>query len=191
MNTTELFILAVGLSMDAFAVAVCKGLAMDKITLSKCSVVGTWFGFFQALMPFIGFHLVMLFSDFTEKYDHWISFVLLALIGGNMIKESLSKDKENSTGSSLAFRIMLVMALATSIDALAAGAALVGQVDNIKILLVVCVIGVTTFLLSALGVKIGNIFGVKYKSKAEFAGGTILILLGIKFLLDGLGVVVY
>ena len=191
MNLFEIITLGIGLSMDAFAVAVCKGLTMDKITLSKCSVVGTWFGFFQALMPFIGFHLVMLFSDFTEKYDHWISFVLLALIGGNMIKESLSKDKENSTGGSLAFRIMLVMALATSIDALAAGAALVGQVDNIKILLVVCVIGVTTFLLSALGVKIGSIFGVKYKSKAEFAGGTILILLGIKFLLDGLGVVVY
>ncbi len=191
MNLFEIIILGIGLSMDAFAVAVCKGLAMDKITVSKCSIVGAWFGFFQALMPFIGFHLVMLFSDFTEKYDHWISFILLALIGGNMIKESLSKDDENSTGGSLAFKIMLVMALATSIDALAAGAALVGKVDNIRIFLVVGVIGITTFLLSALGVKIGSIFGAKYKAKAEFTGGAILILLGVKFLLDGLGVILF
>ncbi len=174
--------------MDAFAVAVCKGLAMDKTSLSRCSVVGLWFGFFQALMPFIGYCLVSLFSDFTDKFDHWISFILLALIGGNMIKEALSKDDDDTCGS-LAFRVMLVMAIATSIDALAAGAALVGKLNFTGMLFAVLVIGITTFILSSIGVKIGSIFGAKYKSKAEFTGGVILILLGLKFLLEGLGVI--
>ena len=191
MSIFETIALGIGLSMDAFAVSICKGLAMNKTGLKECSIVGAWFGFFQALMPFIGFNLVMIFSSFIEKYDHWVSFVLLLLIGGNMIKESLSNDEENCTGCSLKFKVMLVMAIATSIDALAAGVALVGKVTNSSIFLVVGVIGVTTFLLSALGVKIGSIFGAKYKSKAEFAGGAILIILGIKFLLDGLGVTLF
>ncbi len=191
MSILETIALGIGLSMDAFAVSICKGLAMNKTGLKECSIVGAWFGFFQALMPFIGFNLVMIFSSFIEKYDHWVSFVLLLLIGGNMIKESLSNDEEKCTGCSLKFKVMLVMAIATSIDALAAGVALVGKVTNSSIFLVVGVIGVTTFLLSALGVKIGSIFGAKYKSKAEFAGGAILIILGIKFLLDGLGVTLF
>ncbi len=188
MSLFEIIALGIGLSMDAFAVAICKGLAMDKTGIKQCSIVGSWFGFFQALMPFIGFNLVMLFSDFIEKFDHWVSFVLLGIIGANMIKEALSKDEEGCTGGSLAFKVMLTMAIATSIDALAAGVALVGRVNGVKIFLVVGVIGITTFLLSALGVKIGSIFGAKYKSKAEFTGGAILMILGIKFLLDGLGV---
>lgn len=191
MSIFEIIALGIGLSMDAFAVSICKGLAMNKTGLKECSIVGAWFGFFQALMPFIGFSLVMIFSSFIEKYDHWISFVLLLLIGGNMIKESLSNDEENCTGCSLKFRVMLVMAIATSIDALAAGVALVGKVTNNSILLVVGVIGATTFLLSALGVKIGSIFGEKYKSKAEFIGGAILIILGVKFLLDGLKITLF
>lgn len=188
MSIIEIILLGVGLSMDAFAVAVCKGLAMDKTPLSRCSVVGIWFGFFQALMPFIGYCLVSLFSDFTDKFDHWISFILLVLIGGNMIKEALSEEDDDTCGS-LAFRVMLLMAIATSIDALAAGAALVGRLNFTGMLFAVAIIGITTFLLSSLGVKIGSIFGAKYKSKAEFAGGVILILLGLKFLLEGLGVI--
>ncbi len=191
MGIIEIIALGIGLSMDAFAVSICKGLAMNKTNIKQCSVVGAWFGFFQALMPFIGFKLVMIFSSFIEKYDHWVSFVLLLLIGGNMIKESLSKDEENSTGCSLKFKVMLVMAIATSIDALAAGIALVGKVNNNSIFFVVGIIGVTTFILSVLGVKIGSIFGSKYKSKAEFTGGAILIVLGIKFLLDGLRVTLF
>lgn len=191
MSIFEIIALGIGLSMDAFAVSICKGLAMDKTGIKQCSIVGAWFGVFQALMPFIGFNLVMIFSSFIEKYDHWVSFILLLLIGGNMIKESLSKDEENCTGCSLRFRVMLVMAIATSIDALAAGVALVGKVNSSSIFLVVGVIGVTTFLLSALGVKIGSVFGAKYKSKAEFTGGAILIILGIKFLLDGLSVTLF
>lgn len=191
MSIFEIIALGIGLSMDAFAVSICKGLAMDKTGIKQCSIVGAWFGSFQALMPFVGFSLVMIFSTFIEKYDHWVSFILLLLIGGNMIRESLSKEEENCTGCSLKFRVMLVMAIATSIDALAAGVALVGKVTGNGIFFVVGVIGVTTFLLSALGVKIGSIFGEKYKSKAEFAGGAILILLGVKFLLDGLGVALF
>lgn len=188
MNFVEILLLGVGLSMDAFAVAICKGLAMDKTPLSKCSVVGLWFGFFQALMPFLGYNLIALFSDFTDKFDHWISFILLAIIGSNMIKEALSKEDDDTCGS-LAFKVMFVMAIATSIDAFAAGAALGGRVNFGGMLTAVATIGVTTFILSALGVKIGSIFGAKYKSKAEFTGGLILILLGIKFLLEGLGII--
>ncbi len=186
MGVIEILALGIGLSMDAFAVSICKGLAMDKTTLGKCSIVGLWFGFFQGLMPFLGFHLLQFFGSFIERFDHWISFILLAVIGANMIKESLSKDGDDSACDSLAFKIMFTMAVATSIDAFAAGAALVGKVGSIKILFVVAIIALTTFLLSALGVKIGSIFGAKFKSKAEFAGGTILIILAIKFLLDGL-----
>lgn len=188
MSVIEIILLGVGLSMDAFAVAVCKGLAMDRVTLKKASIVGAWFGFFQCLMPFLGFLVGSLFMKYIEAFDHWVAFVLLAFIGGNMIKESFEKDEEGGTGCSLHFKVMFVMAIATSIDALAAGITLVSLSFKFVIFAVVC-IGVITFTMSALGVKIGNLFGMKYKSKAELAGGLILILLGLKMLLEGLEVI--
>lgn len=174
--------------MDAFAVAVCKGLAMKKATLLSSSVVGAWFGSFQALMPFIGFLVGSLFSSYIEKFDHWIAFVLLGLIGFNMIKESFSNEEDNTSGS-LCFRVMFLMAIATSIDALAVGVAFSFKLSFERMLFAVLVIGVTTFILSTLGVKIGNIFGAKYKSKAELAGGIILVFLGLKILLQDLGII--
>lgn len=188
MSIYEIILLGVGLSMDAFAVAICKGLAMDKTPLTRCSVVGLWFGFFQAFMPFIGFFLGTLFSDYINKFDHWVAFVLLSLIGANMIKEALSKEEDDTCGS-LAFKVMFVMAIATSIDALAVGVTFAFVLSFTEMLFAIAVIGVTTFLLSTVGVKIGSIFGAKYKSKAEFTGGVILILLGLKMLLEGLGVI--
>lgn len=179
-----LLILAVGLSMDAFAVAVCKGLAMKKAGLSQMVAVGLWFGGFQALMPAAGCLLGNLFAGLIRRVDHWVAFALLALIGGNMIREALGKPEENSDGS-LSFRSMLVLSVATSIDALAVGITLPTVVDT-GLLLSVSVIGVTTFLLSALGVRIGAIFGDRLKSKAEIAGGIILIALGIKILIEHL-----
>ena len=174
--------------MDAFAVAVCKGLTMPKATLGKCSIVGAWFGVFQAIMPFLGFCLASIFSKYIDKYDHWIAFVLLCLIGANMIKESFSKDEENNSGSSISFKVMLLMAIATSIDALAVGVTFAFLMNFWKMVISVLMIGAVTFILSFIGVKIGNVFGTKYKSKAELAGGIILVLLGIKILLEGLGV---
>ena len=185
MGFFELLILAVGLSMDAFAVSVCKGLALRKIDLGKCALVGLWFGGFQALMPLSGWLLGSQFAGAIENIDHWIAFALLALIGGNMIKEALSKDDEKANDS-LGFKTMLVMAVATSIDALAVG--LTFSFLEVNVLAAVAMIGVTTFLLSAVGVKVGNVFGEKYKSGAELTGGIILILLGVKILLEHLGV---
>ena len=184
MTIVELFILAVGLSMDAFAVAVCKGLAIGKIRWAHVLIVGLWFGGFQALMPLIGYLLGSTFAEYIAAVDHWIAMILLTLIGANMIRESLDKDPEH-VNPSLGFKTMLIMAIATSIDALAVGVTF--AVLEVRILPAVTFIGVITFLLSALGVKIGSIFGTKYKSKAELAGGVILILLGIKILLEHLG----
>ena len=187
MSIIELLLVAVGLSMDAFAVSVCKGLAMDKITLKKCAVVGLWFGGFQALMPTVGWLLGSQFEKYITSIDHWIAFALLCAIGVNMIREALSKDEDDqSTGDSLAFKTMLVLAVATSIDALAVG--ITFAFLQVKIVSAVLIIGLTTFVLSMIGVKIGNVFGVKYKSNAEFAGGVVLILLGIKILLEHLGI---
>lgn len=186
MSVIELLLLAIGLSMDAFAVAVCKGLAMDKITLKKSAIVGAWFGGFQALMPLTGFLLGVGFKDYIVAIDHWIAFVLLSLIGLNMIKEALSKD-DDKEDSSLAFKAMLVLAVATSIDALAVGVTFAFL--QVNIIFAICFIGITTFIISVCGVKIGNVFGVRYKSKAELAGGVILILLGVKILLEHLGVI--
>ena len=185
MNLISLFIIAVGLSMDAFAVAICKGLAMQKITLKKSLIVGLWFGGFQALMPALGYLLGSQFSTYITSIDHWIAFILLSIIGGNMIKEALSKEEEY-TNDSLAFKEMIILALATSIDALAVGVTFAFL--NVQIVPAVLFIGVITFTLSAIGVKIGNIFGCRYKSKAEFAGGIILIIMGIKILLEHLGI---
>lgn len=186
MGIVEIVLLAIGLSMDAFAVAICKGLAMDKVSIKKVAIVGVWFGGFQALMPLIGFLLGVSFKDYIVAIDHWISFILLGLIGFNMIKESLSKD-EDEENSSLAFKLMLVLAVATSIDALAVGVTFAFL--QVNVIFAVIIIGITTFILSSIGVKIGNVFGAKYKSKAEFAGGVILILLGVKILLEHLGVI--
>lgn len=170
--------------MDAFAVAVCKGLAMDKLSFKSMGIVGLWFGTFQALMPLIGYFLGCSFKVYIESFDHWIALVLLCAIGVNMIKESFSKDEEKQDAS-LSFKIMLPMAIATSIDALAAGITLI--LPGVNIFTAVSFIGIVTFIFSTFGVKMGYVFGAKYKSKAEFTGGFILVVLGIKILLEHLG----
>lgn len=185
MGLLELFILAVGLSMDAFAVSVCKGLAMREISFKKTAIVGAWFGGFQALMPALGYLLGVQFSDKITAVDHWISFILLAIIGANMIREALSGDCETESDS-LDIKTMFLLAVATSIDALAVG--ITFAFLKVHIIAAVCFIGATTFFLSAIGVKIGNVFGMKYKSRAELAGGIILILLGLKILTEHLGI---
>lgn len=183
MGITELFILALGLAMDAFAVSICKGLSSRNVELKKSLITGLWFGGFQALMPVIGYFIGSAFERYITAFDHWIAFVLLALIGGNMIKERFSKE-ENETSSSFSARAMLPMAVATSIDALAIGVTFAFL--SVDIFAAASLIGVITFALSAVGVYIGNAFGGKYKSKAELAGGVVLILLGIKILLEHL-----
>lgn len=190
MNIFEILLLAVSLSMDAFAVSLCKGLAMSKLKVSHCIKVGVWFGSFQALMPLVGYLLGNTFAEKITSIDHWIAFVLLALIGANMIKEAFGKDEEEKDAS-LGFKNMLIMAVATSIDALAVGVSFAFTDFKSEWLLYASfpIIGIITFSLSAAGVKIGNIFGTKYKSKAEFAGGLILIILSLKILLEGLGVI--
>ena len=183
MSTLTLFLLAVGLSMDAFAVAVCKGLAMSRITLKKAVIVGLWFGIFQAGMPVIGYLLGSGFQEQIVAVDHWIAFILLALIGGNMIREAI-KGGDEEADDSLAFGKMLVLAVATSIDALAVGITFAFLTVNIW--QAVAFIGITTFVISMIGVKIGNIFGDKYQAKAELIGGLILIILGLKILIEHL-----
>ena len=184
MGLWELFILAVGLSMDAFAVAICKGLAIRKLRLRQALVVGLWFGAFQSLMPAIGYLLGSAFAGLVTSVDHWIAFVLLAIIGANMIREGLKGDEE-SCDPSLSFQVMLMLAIATSIDALAVGVTFAFL--QVNIVAAVLFIGCTTFVISAVGVKIGNVFGARYKSKAEVFGGAVLILIGLKILLEHLG----
>ena len=184
MSIWDLFILAVGLSMDAFAVSVCKGLSLGKIKPKHMCIAGAWFGGFQALMPLIGYFLGSFFAEMIEKYDHWDAFVLLAIIGGNMIKESFGKDEK--VDSSMDVKSMLLLAIATSIDALAVGVTFAFL--QVQIVPAVSFIGVITFIFSAVGVKIGSLFGTKYKSKAELFGGIVLVLIGIKILLEGIGV---
>ena len=181
MSLVSLFILSVGLAMDAFAVSICKGLAMKKYYITDSAIVGLWFGGFQALMPLIGYFLGSQFKDKITGFSHWIAFILLLFIGLNMIKEALSKDEEKSD-SSLSFKSMLLLAIATSIDALAVGISLAFL--NVNIVFAVSCIGIVTFIISAFGLKIGSVFGTKYKSKAEIAGGIILIILGTKILLE-------
>ncbi len=188
MSLYELFILAVGLSMDAFSVAVCKGLSTQKLQKKHFLIVGTWFGGFQALMPAAGYFLGSTFKKYIDKYDHWVAFVLLALIGANMLREAFSKKEEEETkDASFSFKSMFVLAVATSIDALAVGVSF-ALLPDVNITAAVLFIGVITFLLSAIGLKVGNVFGEKYKSKAEIVGGVILILIGLKILLEHLGV---
>ena len=186
MGIVELLLLAVGLSMDAFAVSVCKGLSMKKATLKAQATCGIWFGGFQALMPLIGFFLGTLFADAIEAIDHWVAFGLLVIIGINMLKEAFSKA-EAEEDADISFKTMFVMAVATSIDALAVGISL-AMAGDVNIFTAVALIGVTTFLLSALGVKLGNVFGNRYEQRAEIAGGVILILLGLKILLEHSGI---
>ena len=188
MGIAELFLIAVGLSMDAFAVSVCKGLTMKKCTWKKAGIVGLYFGVFQAGMPTIGYLLGVQFQDIITSVDHWIAFILLGIIGANMIREAMgSCDECQEHDDSLDVRTMTGLAVATSIDALAVGVTFAFlQVDIIP---AVSFIGVITFLISFAGVKIGNVFGVRYKKKAEITGGVILILLGVKILIEHLGLI--
>lgn len=189
MGVLELFFIGVGLSMDAFAVSICKGLSVWKLRLRHMLLAGLYFGAFQALMPLIGYLLGASFAHVIEAYDHWVAFVLLGLIGGNMIHEALGgEDEEDGCCDDFSFRAMLPLAVATSIDALAVGVSFAFL--KITILPAVVLIGITTFCFSAAGVKIGNVFGAKYKSKAELTGGIILILIGTKILLEHLGFLV-
>lgn len=186
MGIVELFLIAVGLSMDAFAVAVCKGLAMKKCTWTKAGIVGLYFGVFQAGMPLIGYVLGVQFKDVITSIDHWIAFVLLGIIGINMVRESRGDcDDCETENEALDVKTMVGLAIATSIDALAVGVTFAFL--QVNIVPAVSFIGVTTFIISIAGVRIGNIFGAKYKSKAELAGGVILILMGVKILLEHLG----
>ncbi|MEG1742796.1 MAG: manganese efflux pump MntP family protein [Clostridia bacterium] len=182
MNLWELLLIAVALSMDAFAVSVCKGLSVKKVTLAQALKVGIYFGGFQASMPLLGYFLGSRFSETIKNFDHWIAFFLLLIIGANMIKESRSKNIK--VNSSFNFKTMLLLAVATSIDALAVGVTFAFL--NVSIVTAVSFIGIITFILSIVGVKIGNIFGAKHKSTAEFIGGMVLIFMGLKILLEHL-----
>ena len=187
MEFLQAMVLAVGLSMDAFAVSVCKGLSMKKADLKSGVICGAWFGGFQALMPALGFFLGRLFAQAIESFDHWVACGLLVFIGVNMLKEALSSECDcDEHNADLSVKTMFVMAIATSIDAMAAGISL--AMDDADILLNALCIGVTTFALSAVGVKVGNVFGSRFEKKAQLAGGIILILLGLKILLEHLGV---
>jgi putative Mn2+ efflux pump MntP len=183
MSIVEIVLLAISLSMDAFAVALCKGLALKKINLKNCAIVGLWFGAFQGLMPLLGYFLGISFADCVTEFDHWISFVLLGIIGGKMIKESLGDDSVE-VNPDFSFKTMLALAVATSIDALAVGVSFAFL--KVDIWLAVLLIGVTTAAFSGVGILIGNRFGAHYKSKAEFAGGVILVLIGVKILIQHL-----
>ncbi|MBQ8499524.1 MAG: manganese efflux pump [Bacteroidales bacterium] len=182
MHIAELLIIAIGVSMDAFAVSICKGLSVQKVQFKHAALTGLWFGGFQALMPLIGYFLGVGFADFVASVDHWIAFILLGIIGGNMIKESCSKDGDHCSVADFSARTMFGLAVATSIDALAIGVSFAFL--KVNIWEAVILIGITTALFSGAGIFIGNVFGSRYKSKAEFAGGFILIAMGLKILLE-------
>ena len=190
MTFIELLLIAIGLSMDAFSVSICKGLTTKKFSWRMALTCGLWFGLFQALMPIIGYCLGAQFQEMIKAYDHWIAFGLLFLIGANMIREAVWGDKEDvPDNGSLSFRTMFLLAIATSIDALAVGVSF--ACVQVNIWSAVFIIGLTTFLFSVLGVKIGNVFGSKYEKSAGIFGGIILILIGLKILLEGLGVIAF
>ena len=189
MSSLELFLIAIGLSMDAFSVSICKGLTTKRFSWRMALICGLWFGGFQALMPTIGYFLGAQFQEMIEAYDHWIAFGLLFLIGANMIREALSNQEESKDDGSLDFKTMLFLAIATSIDALAVGVSF--ACIQVKLWSSLVVIGLTTFLFSVLGVKIGNVFGSKYEKSAGIIGGIILILIGLKILLEHLGVIAF
>ncbi|MCI9163018.1 MAG: manganese efflux pump [Lachnospiraceae bacterium] len=187
MSLPELILIAIGLSMDAFAVSVCKGLSMGRLRIKNALVIGLYFGGFQALMPALGYFLGSYFQEAIVAYDHWIAFLLLGIIGANMIREALNPEEE-TCDASVSARDMIGLAIATSIDALAVGVTFAFL--SVRIFPAVSCIGVTTFILSVIGVKIGTVFGCKYKSKAELAGGVILVLMGVRILVEHLGAAV-
>ncbi len=182
MGLAELLIIAVGVSMDAFAVSICKGLSVQRVELRHVAATGLWFGGFQALMPLLGYFLGISFADFVSDVDHWIAFILLGIIGGNMIKESFDKTEACGTNPDFSFRTMLALAVATSIDALAIGVSFAFL--KVNIFAAVLLIGIVTAAFSGAGVLIGKYFGCRYKSKAEFVGGLILVTMGLKILLE-------
>lgn len=184
MILLDIFIIAFALSMDAFAVSICKGVCVKKIKLKHSIITGLYFGAFQAFMPLIGYYTGSLFENFIKSIDHWISFILLILIGINFIKESKEPFNKSECDVSFSFKSMIPFAIATSIDALAVGITLIFA--DVNIFISILIIGVTTFILSAIGVKIGNNFGIKYKSKSEFLGGIVLIIIGFKILFEHL-----
>ena len=182
MTIVELFVIAVGVSMDAFAVSICKGLSVRKLRSRHAFSTAMWFGGFQALMTLIGYFIGIRFADFVTNVDHWIAFVLLALIGGNMIKESFDRSEDCEHDADFSFRKMFALAVATSIDALAIGVSFAFL--KINIWTAILLIGATTAAFSGVGVKIGNVFGCRYKSKAELAGGIILVAMGVRILVE-------
>ena len=189
MTFLELLLVGIGLSMDACAVAICQGLCMPKLNLRHAGVIGLFFGGFQALMPLIGWFLGSQFSGYIQKLDHWVAFVLLAFIGGNMIREAVGDEEEETTcavGNHLNLKQLFLMAIATSIDALAVGVTFAFL--EVIIVPAVMIIGCTTFALSVGGVAVGNYFGTRYKKRAELTGGLILVLMGTKILLEHLGI---
>ena len=186
MELFEIVVIGIGLAMDAFAVSVCKGLSMKKIEWRKAIIIALYFGIFQALMPVLGFFLGSAFSTFVKQVDHWIAFILLAIIGGNMIKES-NDDEEEKRNSNIDVKTMIGLAVATSIDALAVGVTF--AFFEVNLLLAISIIGIITFVLSVIGVIIGNKFGDKFQNRAELAGGIILIIIGIKILIEHLGII--
>lgn len=185
MSLTELFILALALSMDAFAVAICKGLSMPKLNKKHAIIIGLYFGFFQAFMPVIGYFLGFYFRGTISSIDHWVAFILLSVIGLNMIKEAMTTcPGGDELNASVDVKTMVILAIATSIDALAVG--ITFAFLQVQLVPAVSFIGITTFILSMIGVKVGNVFGTKYKGKAELAGGIVLILIGVKILIEHL-----
>lgn len=184
MSIIEIALIGVGLAMDAFAVSICKGLAMRRMNYKKAIIIAAFFGVFQALMPALGYVLGTTFANKIAAIDHWIAFILLALIGANMIKEALSSDDDECQDDSLRLEDLIMLSIATSIDALAVG--ITFAFFNVSLLLSVSMIGIITFIICVIGVKVGNVFGEKYKSKAELAGGLILIVMGAKILIDHL-----
>ncbi len=187
MNLYEIILISIGLAMDAFAVSICKGLSMKKINWKSTLIIAIYFGLFQAIMPVFGYFLGSSFSVIVQKLDHWIAFILLAIIGGNMIKES-KDDETEKRNDKVDFKTMIILAIATSIDALAIGVTF--AFFEVNIFLSIIIIGIITLVLSFLGVIIGNRFGDKYQNSAEFAGGIILIFIGLKILLEHLGIMI-
>ncbi len=180
MSFIEIFLIGIGLSMDAFAVSICKGLSVQKVKPKHCLITGLYFGGFQALMPFLGYVLGFRFKDFIMNFDHWVAFVLLVIIGANMIKESYGDCEK--VGDSFDFKTMFPLAVATSIDALAVG--ITFAFLQVNIIAAITIIGITTFAFGVVGLKVGNAFGLKYRSKAEFFGGLVLIFIGLKILIE-------
>lgn len=188
MGLVEIILIAISLAMDAFAVSICKGLSMKKMDWKKAIIIGLYFGLFQGGMPLIGYFLGVGFEESIKFIDHWIAFGLLAFIGGNMIKEALSKKEDDEIDDKVDFKTMVVLAIATSIDALAVGVTFAFL--NVNIIFAVSLIAIITFIISCIGVKLGNVFGDKYEKKAELAGGIVLVLIGLKILLEHLGILV-